>query len=117
MFTNRRATQRLAIGVSVTVYSASAFWTGFTENISEGGLFVATNEPLDIGDQLDVSLVIEGEPPISVRGVVRWLRLSQGANGPAPGAGMQFDSLDEETALRITRFIRTRRDALFYDLD
>lgn len=117
MFENRRTTQRLAIAVAVHVNSASCFWTGFTENISEGGLFVATSEPVRLGDVLDISLAINGEPPVTLRGVVRWMRLAQGQNGPAPGAGVQFEALDEETGMRMQRFIDTQREALFYDLE
>ena len=117
MIQNRRDLVRLGFTATVDVLTPSTFWTGFTENISEGGLFLATAEPLRIGDEVAITLGIEGDPPIELTGVVRWLRLSQGPNGPAPGAGVQFVGMNEETSLRIHRFMETRREALFYDMD
>ena len=46
--------QRIRLEARVTLRSQTNFFVGFSENISEGGIFISTQSPPDIGDEIDV---------------------------------------------------------------
>lgn len=110
-----RATRRIELKTEIHMASASNFYTGFTGNISEGGVFVATYNLFPIGTviALEFSLPDEG-PPIAVQGQVRW------TSDPTPdgdghvGLGLQFLDISERDRTRIERFV-AQRETLFFD--
>jgi uncharacterized protein (TIGR02266 family) len=61
----------------------------FTENLSTGGTFVATNRELPVGTRVNLVLSFPGLlEPISIEGIVRWTR-HEGEEGDG-GAGLEF---------------------------
>ena len=93
------------------------FYTGFTSNISEGGLFVATSHLRPVGTKVHFTFTLNPSPEkISVYGVVRWVRESSRLTEDAPsGMGIQFEGLTPAINDRINQFIRRQRDTIFYD--
>jgi uncharacterized protein (TIGR02266 family) len=62
----------------------------FTENLSSGGTFVATNRELPIGTRVHLVLSFPGLlEPVSIEGTVRWIR-RDGEDGADGGAGIEF---------------------------
>ena len=114
-----RIANRVAVDVRVDLRSENTFFTGFSENISEGGLFIATEAPHKIGDEIDVELsLMGGGHRISQRVVVRWIRPSEAAGGLPAGMGVQFIELSEFEKEALQEFVNSRiKDTLFYDLD
>jgi uncharacterized protein (TIGR02266 family) len=113
----RREHARQELEVAVDFQSEHNFYTGLTQNISEGGLFVATNELRPIGSRVRVRFSLPGTPrPVEVDTEVRWrkevtaLHRIEGAQG----IGLRFLNLTPEAMAAIKEFIR-RRDSLFYD--
>lgn len=107
------------IEVEVSQSSEHNFYTGFTQNISEGGLFLATNMMIPIGSKLTFRFNMEGFPePIMVNGVVRWLREPHGFIGDLPpGLGVQFVDLPEPHKRFVESFISRHRESIFFDDD
>lgn len=108
--------ERLALQAKVNVRSDTNFYMGFSENISEGGIFLSTIAPPNIGD--DVELNIEGEDgkSIAVKGIVRWHRVLP--DNSLSGCGIQFLNLSNEAKNAIEKIIASlRRDPLFVDID
>jgi uncharacterized protein (TIGR02266 family) len=104
---------RLCLVVEVTLESESCFYSGLTENISEGGLFVATYDLRPPGTRFSVSLTVEGMPPIEVTAEVRWVRDSHGAcAGHDVGMGMAFVDLAEDDRATIQAFLDFRSPLL-----
>lgn len=113
-----RVFKRVAMEVQVDLRSENTFFTGFSENISEGGLFVATEMQYRNGDILEVSLGLMGKAPRPFRGVVRWSRPGVARGGLPAGVGLQFVDLNEEDRQYLQDFVDSRlKDTLFYDLD
>jgi uncharacterized protein (TIGR02266 family) len=109
-----RVDPRLHVAADVSLQTDSNFYCGLTENLSEGGLFLATWDHLPVGTELDVDLRLEGRR-IQARGVVRWAREhSRFTEDVAPGVGVQFLELAPEDRGAIAAFIR-RRDPLLYE--
>ncbi len=100
--------------MEVDFESDSHFYTGLSENLSEGGLFVATYAPRPIGSEIDLTLRIPGQTePMRARATVRWIRDFSEASDAAPGMGLHLH-LDDQDLPRIRRFLSTR-PPLFFD--
>lgn len=113
---DQRLFPRADYRVEVTLESESNFYNGFTENISAGGLFVATYDTREIGDRLTMELTLPGrEEPISVHGEVRWIReLNPLTPDVTPGMGVRFIDISDEAVAAIERFAK-EKDPLFFD--
>ncbi len=111
-----RRNGRVRMHTSIDMRSDSNFFTGFSMDISEGGVFIATVEPVARGTQVELDFTLPGGRPMKVQGVVRWVRESN-ARTPElmPGVGVQFTGLNPEVAHAITSFVTTRDPMFFPD--
>jgi len=112
---DRRTHERFPVEIEVTLQSEHNFFTGFTENISEGGLFIATHQVAEIGARFEVSFTLEGfSEPIEVQCEVRWIRpYHEDLDGP-PGMGVRFLDLPPETQRAVQSFSASRQ-TIFYE--
>jgi uncharacterized protein (TIGR02266 family) len=105
------------VELEVTMESETNFYMGLTENLSEGGLFIATHVHKPLGTQIEVSFKLPDMPePIKVMGTVRWLREYSETSDTSPGMGVRFEHIGPEHSEQIRRFLAAR-DPLFYDED
>lgn len=102
----RRQQPRQRFEAAVDLHSRSNFYTGVTENISEGGLFIATEERLPIGTPVDLAFSLPSGEDLRLKGVVRWTR--ETAGGLAGGLGIGFEELTEEAYLAVRTFLESR---------
>ena len=110
----QRLHQRKAFTAEVTIASETNFYMGFSENISEGGLFLSTLSPPEVGEQVSLSVKVE-DNEITVEGVVRWHRTDGG--GQITGCGVEFVSLDRQAHIAFSQLIRQlRKEPLFFEL-
>ncbi len=98
---NKRNTPRVPVKIEVTCDAGEV--SGETFNISTGGLFLQTEQPLDPGRQVEVSFSLPGnQQPITCRARVAWIIAADKAdsnNHPA-GMGMEFLNPQEESLLK-----------------
>ena len=67
-----RKTPRLPADVKVDYRTVGSFITDYTGNISNGGIFVRTSMPLEIGERVRLRLTIpNGDAPFALDGVVK----------------------------------------------
>ncbi len=86
---NRRIEERHPAVVRVTYQSPGEIGAEYTQNISSGGLFVVTNEPLELGQHLELQLWCAGlDQHIPVPGEVRWV--GEKGDPPQKGVGVRF---------------------------
>ena len=112
----RRTSPRQELEVEVGFESEHNFYTGLTQDISGGGLFVATHQIRHVGEHVKVTFTLPGGKVIAVETEVRWVRESSAlrrADG-AHGMGLRFLELPEDAKTAIGKFI-SQRDSLFYD--
>ncbi len=114
---NRRQSPRHRLQAEVSLSSESNFFTGFSGDLSETGIFVATYEKLlPPGSQVDLSLKLPGRPPLNVSGVVRWVRDSADrAPGVFPGMGIEFGQLSPQDAAAVQSFLQKREPMFWAD--
>ena len=109
----RRVNARHCFAVEVDFESDSNFYTGFTEDISEGGLFLATYQLQPQGTEIDVDFTLPDGHQVKTVGIVRWLRDLRDDNPDArPGMGIQFVTISEEDREAIQIFLGIRFAAL-----
>ena len=111
----RRAHSRYRVDLDVTVTSEHNFYAGFVENLSVGGVFIATHQLKPVGARVEfsVNLPDEGEP-VRGKGEVRWVRIYSDASNVPPGMGIRFEALDAGSRRRIERFL-AQREPMFFD--
>lgn len=108
-----RRMNRFPIKVEVSYTSAHNFFTGVIENVSSGGLFVATDQPGPIGEEYEVSFTVPGVNK-SCEAVcqVRWTREAVSGREEA-GMGLRFVKLDAVARAAIELFLRHREPILY----
>lgn len=112
---DRRQVPRKRLDCHVDMESETNFYAGFGWDISSGGLFVATFEPIPTGSKIDIAFTLPSGARVETRAVVRWVREVEGANVSAlPGVGLQFLRLTEEQEQVIHAFMQAR-SPMFYD--
>ncbi len=93
---DKRKSDREPVTLFVEYEGAEDLVGDYTENLSTGGTFVATNRELPVGTKVQLVLSFPGLlAPIAIEGTVRWTRGSGstdagGAVAMEPGAGLEF---------------------------
>jgi uncharacterized protein (TIGR02266 family) len=114
--TNQRAAERFGFQCEVSATTGHQFFTGFSENISVGGLFISTYQIQPIGSRFEVSFTVPGvEHEFAGSCVVRWVReYNEDQPQMTPGMGVSFDNLSEQD-VQILDAILKRVETIFYD--
>lgn len=114
----RRRSPRVRLETEVSFESETNFFTGFAEDISDGGLFVATYNLQPIGTEIEVSFTLPDGRLLNLSGKVRWVRdprdFLDTSGEQQPGMGVQFEGMTEDDKAAIAEFIAAR-SPLFYD--
>jgi uncharacterized protein (TIGR02266 family) len=103
--------EKLEANVGAT--TESNFFVGFSGEISEGGVFIATYATFAVGTPVEVLVTLPGGYSSTIPGAVRFVRDPMDMDSE-PGVGVGFDKLTQEQRDLILRFIR-KRAPLFYD--
>jgi len=112
--TDARLSQRLALELEVSLQSDSNFYMGLTENLSHGGIFVATHVVKPIGTSVALVLRLPArKAPLQLAGRVRWLREFSEELETPPGMGIEFEGISEEDSRAIGEFLTTRTPLFF----
>jgi uncharacterized protein (TIGR02266 family) len=104
---------RANLEANIGATTESNFFVGFSGDISDGGVFVATYASLPVGGKVSVLVTLPGGYEQSIPGTVRFVRDPMDMDSE-PGIGVKFDRLGGEARELILRFIR-KRPPLFYD--
>jgi uncharacterized protein (TIGR02266 family) len=114
---NVRASERFDLEVKVDLESDHNFYTGLTQNISSGGVFIATHHLRRIGDRITLKFTLPGSAKVvEVETEVRWIRENSALMRAEGGTGMgvRFINLSAEAKAAIDAFVQSR-ESLFYD--
>ena len=113
-FPHTRHHKRVKLQTEVSLSSESNFYSGFGQDLSDGGIFVATCNILEAGTQVDLSFTLPGEIPVVATGIVRWSReFNEATPEFFPGMGVEFVDMAIEHRQIIHAFT-TQRDPLFW---
>jgi type IV pilus assembly protein PilZ len=105
---DRRLSERAPVTVRVDYSTVDEMFSEFSRNINEGGLFIESENPLPLDQQVQLQFRLPGtDDPIKVSGRVAWVR-EDGIDGP-PGMGVEFENLDASARLRIDEIVQALR--------
>lgn len=104
----RRRAPRAPVTVRVEYATVDAFFSEFSRNINEGGIFVESESPLDLDEVVFLQFRLPGsDEPLKVRG--RVAHVSRGDAGEPVGMGLEFDDLSPRDRARINEVVRGLR--------
>ena len=111
-----RKHSRHDVETAIDFSSETNFFHGLSENLSEGGIFIATYEHSPIGTHLRLRFALpDEEAPIEAEAEVRWLRVyNPDTPDTMPGMGLRFTTISDHDVARIGEFIQTR-EPLFHE--
>ncbi len=114
-FQERRASPRVSIDADIGFQSETNFYTGFSEDISSGGLFIATYDISPMGSLININFTLPDGHLVTASGKVCWVReFNDATPDTMPGMGIQFQTLSLEDKQAISRFIE-QRQPMFYE--
>ncbi|MGB5368002.1 MAG: TIGR02266 family protein [Polyangiales bacterium] len=101
----RRESGRAELELTVKYERLNALLSDYTQNICQGGTFIRTDRPLQVGTVLSFTIQApQLEDGIVLRGVVRWVvEVGQSRSSRPAGMGIAFvyDSPDEKEAVEM----------------
>lgn len=89
-----RRDRRAALVLPLEYRNAGHLLVSYCTNLSRGGLFLPTPEPLPVGESVTLVLRVPGrDRPVTLEAKVRWVREADSVRGPA-GMGVAFHDID-----------------------
>jgi type IV pilus assembly protein PilZ len=106
---DRRSADRIDVTWSVDCETEDTFLYANITNISEVGIFVRTDEPLEVGTRLTLKFAPPGShDALVLTGQVAWVNpIRMLASNPNPGMGIRFIDLTQESRERLIDAVRT----------
>lgn len=88
--------------LSLTIKDKAVLYAAYMPFLKNGGLFVPTNKPYKIGDEVFMLLNLMDEPDkIPIAGKVVWLTPKGAQGNRAEGIGVQFSDEDDTANAKI----------------
>jgi len=101
----KRKEERIKKTIKSEAKSDDALTYSTTVDMSSGGIFISTPEPLKNGSEIELSLTLPGEGEVKVNGVVKWIREDE-KQGCRAGMGIEFRNMDDSTKKKLGTLIR-----------
>lgn len=104
----KRKHPRIDVWIEVTFKSSNEFVTSYMSNISKGGVYIQTEDPMDLGTVLALTFQLPGqENLIKIKGKVVWYNPPGGMK--VPGMGVQFAEMPEEDRHILEGFLEAHK--------
>ncbi len=106
---------KAAVEIELDHASEHNFWSGIQMDMSDGGVFVATHLPLEVGTRVRVAMILPGEEEaVIVKGHVTWTRAHHDNSDAPPGVGVFFVDIEDAAIAKVRKFTETVRDPIFF---
>lgn len=101
----KRSTRRVPCNLKMSIRNGEQVYTSKTLDISHGGIFLATDEKLDIGELIDMTFQIpNSEKIVTAVGKVAWVGRG-GAGHSTAGVGVKFSKVDPNDLKLIVDYV------------
>ena len=92
--------------LSLTIKDKAVLYAAYMPFLQNGGLFIPTNKPYRIGDEVFMLLNLMEEPEkIPVAGKVVWVTPKRAQGNRASGIGVQFNGQDDTASRKIETYL------------
>ena len=109
----KRQNDRLQHELLVAYRTVDGFITDWAVNISRGGMFINTRNPLALGSTVKLIISLpDAAFPFDLTGKVIRVSEFDNAQNQVPGMGIEFVDVDNEKQERIERFVERLRKEL-----
>ena len=102
--TENRKSERIKKGIKSEVLSEEYASFSSTVDLSKGGIFISTPEPLSNGSEVSMSIHIPGQGEVEVKGIVRWVREDE-TDSEKAGMGIEFVNVSGDLKKKLDEFI------------
>ncbi|MBN2041982.1 MAG: PilZ domain-containing protein [Spirochaetes bacterium] len=102
----KRQSPRIEKKFKSEVHSQDGMTFSTTIDMSSGGIFISTPEPVEIGSEVNLSIKLSNKEEIEIKGIVRWMDESEMKHGKA-GMGIEFVELNSEQKDKINNIIKS----------
>ncbi|MBI3609856.1 MAG: TIGR02266 family protein [Nitrospirae bacterium] len=105
---DRRKDPRFDVSIKVDYSTKGMFISNYVTNLSKGGVFIQTENPLPIQSQINLTFTL---PDINInieaKGRVAWTYdIKKGTSTIVPGMGIKFTEIADEHKALIADYIR-----------
>jgi uncharacterized protein (TIGR02266 family) len=109
---DRRADPRVDVELEVHYRTAQEFTAAYIRDISGGGIFIRTQQPLPLNREVQVRFTLPGTSRTFVaHGLVVWTNPYPSRSSFPSGMGVKFLDLDPEAGKLIAGFIKEKLHA------
>ncbi len=92
--------------LSLTIRDKAVLYAAYMPFVQNGGLFIPTNKPYSLGDEVFMLLSLMDEPEkIPVAGKVVWITPKGAQGNRATGIGVQFSGDDDIANSKIENYL------------
>ncbi|UTF60170.1 PilZ domain-containing protein [Gilvimarinus sp. DA14] len=92
--------------LSLTIKDKAVLYAAYMPFVQNGGLFIPTNKPYKLGDEVFMLLNLMDEPEkIPVAGKVVWVTPRGAQGNRAAGIGVQFTDEDNTAVTKIENYL------------
>ena len=88
--------------LSLTIKERTALYAAYLPFVKQGGLFIPTNRPYQMGDQVYMLLTLLDDPnKLPISGKVVWITPGGAQGNRQQGIGVQFDENEGSNTVRV----------------
>ena len=102
---DKRKEERIKKSIRSEVKSEEALTFSSVVDLSKGGIFISTPEPLNSGTNVELSIMLPGAGEVTIQGVVKWIRPDENESGRA-GMGIEFQNINDDLKKKLGDLIR-----------
>lgn len=105
----RRRWERTEFVVRIEYSTVDDLFSEFTRDINEGGVFIETPNPQELGTAVAMQFHLAGvDEPVKTSGLV--VRVSDGTDGSPAGMAIEFENLPLDAREQIDRTIKSLKN-------
>jgi type IV pilus assembly protein PilZ len=106
---DRRVDPRAPVELEVHYRSAQEFLSAYTVNVSGGGIYIKTKEPLPLNQVVHLRFTLPGIARVfNLQGLVVWTNPHPSRSSFPSGMGIKFMNLDPEGKKLIAGFVKAK---------
>jgi type IV pilus assembly protein PilZ len=88
--------------IQLSIKEKAALYAAYIPSFKEGGIFIPTSRPYELGDDVYVLLSLPDDPQrYPLAGKVAWVTPPKAPGGRSQGVGVRFPSDDKSFALKV----------------
>ena len=101
----KRKNERVKKWVKSEVHSDEHITFSSSVDLSRGGIFISTPEPLINGSEVSLSIHLPEHGEIEIKGIVKWIRSDETGSDKA-GMGIEFVNINSELKKKLDDLIK-----------